>query len=381
MYFVEKNRKLDILKCFDYPLFFAVIILSALGAFVLSSATLTISDGGIRIMTVQIIGLLVGVAISIILSIIDYKDFKIIGVGIFIVSVALLILVLAIGTGEELGSRSWLKIGSFSFQPSEIAKIGFIAVVSIFLERIYDKTGNTRMNVVKLIIVSSIPIVLVLAQKDFGTTMVFLFIFMLMLFIYGIKYKHILYMIITFISTTPFLWFFVLNDKRKDRIRVFLNPELDPLGSGFNVLRSKMAIGSGQILGKGIYQGIQTQNSTVPVKESDFIFSVIGEELGFAGAVIFIVLITFILIRCIYISSSSRDTYGSFLVIGVVAMFGMHFVENIGMSIGLLPVTGIPLPFTSAGGSAMISNYIALGIVLSVSMRRNKGFLSDAYHC
>ncbi|MFZ5985961.1 MAG: FtsW/RodA/SpoVE family cell cycle protein, partial [Bacillota bacterium] len=167
-------------------------------------------------------------------------------------------------------------------------------------------------------------------------------------------------------------WFFVLNEKRKDRIRVFFNPELDPLGSGWNVIRSKMAIGSGQIFGKGLFKGIQTQNSSVPVKESDFIFSVVGEELGFVGAVIILVLVFFILMRCVYIAKNARDSYGSFLVTGVTSFLAIHFIENIGMSIGLLPVTGIPLPFVSAGGSSMLTNYIAMGIVLSVSMRRQR---------
>lgn len=244
-------------------------------------------------------------------------------------------------------------------------------IISIFLERISeDKTKKT--NVLKLIIYSMLPIALVIIQKDFGTTMVFMFIFFVMLFIYGIKYKYILISFWVCLMTTPFFWFFILNEKRKDRIRFFLNPELDPLGAGFNVSRSKMAIGSGQIYGKELFRGIQTQNSSVPVNESDFIFSVIGEELGFIRCVIIISLIFFILLRCLYIAKGSRDLYGSFMVIGVSSMFAIHYIENIGMSIGLLPVTGIPMPFVSAGGSAMITNYLAIGLVMSVSMRRKK---------
>ena len=198
-----------------------------------------------------------------------------------------------------------------------------------------------------------------------------------MVFICQIKYKYIIYSISAFLLTTPFIWEYALNDNRRKRILVFLNPNLDQQGSGYNVIRSKMAIGSGQLFGKNLFHGIQTQNSAVPVKESDFIFSVIGEELGFIGSLLIVLLITFILLRCIYIAKHSRDSYGSFLVIGVVSMLGIHFAENIGMSIGLFPVTGIPLPFISAGGSSMVTSYIAIGIVLSVSMRSQKVLFSN----
>jgi rod shape determining protein RodA len=193
-----------------------------------------------------------------------------------------------------------------------------------------------------------------------------------LIFICGIAYKYLVTLLSVFLLSTPLMWFFVLNKERKDRIKVFLNPELDPLGAGYNVIRSKMAIGSGQIYGKGLLKGIQTQNRSVPVSESDFIFSVVGEELGFIGAIIIILLICFILMRCIYIARKARDSYGMFVVIGITAVWAFHAMENIGMSVGVLPVTGIPLPFVSTGGSYMLTSFIAVGIVLSISMRRKK---------
>lgn len=371
MYFVEKTKDFNFFKRFDYPLFIAVIILSVIGSVVLSSAVNTMSSGR-RMLMVQVGCLVIGAVLSVLISFIDYKDFRVLGILFYIFTIALLVLVLIIGTGDNLGSRSWLNVAGFSFQPSELAKISFILVSSVFLERIYDGQKNKNANIAKLLLYSAIPMALVLAQKDFGTTMVFVFVFFVMVFICGLHYKYVLMMIGAFLMSTPILWFFVLNEKRKDRIRVFFNPELDPLGSGWNVIRSKMAIGSGQIFGKGLFKGIQTQNSSVPVKESDFIFSVVGEELGFVGAVIILVLVFFILMRCVYIAKNARDSYGSFLVTGVTSFLAIHFIENIGMSIGLLPVTGIPLPFVSAGGSSMLTNYIAMGIVLSVSMRRQR---------
>ncbi len=377
MYFVEKTKGLNFFKNFDYPLFVAVLILSFIGLAVVRSATLTRVDGGLRSIAVQLIGIALGIISAVILSSIDYKDFKALGIIIYAVSIALLIFVLKWGTGEELGSRSWINIkGITSFQPSELAKIAFIMVISIFLERISE--GQKKHNIIKLILYSSVLIGLVVAQQDYGTTMVFMFIFFAMLFVCKLPYKYIFMMIGTFLASTPFIWFFVLNDTRRGRIISFIYPELDPLGAGLNVSRSKCAIGSGQMFGKGLFDGIQTQNSSVPVKESDFIFSVIGEELGFIGSIVVILLIIFILVRCIYIAKNSRDAYGSFLVIGVAAMLAFHAFENIGMGIGILPVTGIPLPFVSSGGSALVTYYMAIGIVLSVSIRRKRVLFNNS---
>jgi rod shape determining protein RodA len=225
---------------------------------------------------------------------------------------------------------------------------------------------------------SAIPMALVVAEKDFGTVLVYMFMFFVLIFICGLPYKYIITMLGTFILSTPLIWFFVLNDKRRNRILVFLDPELDPLGAGFNVIRSKMAIGSGQVYGKGIFKGIQAQNGTVPVSESDFIFSVVGEELGFIGAVIIILLFCFILIRCIYIAKNARDSYGMFVIVGITSMWAFHAIENIGLSIGVLPCTGIPLPFVSTGGSYMLTSFIAVGIVLSISMRRKKEIFNSS---
>jgi rod shape determining protein RodA len=284
--------------------------------------------------------------------------------------------VLVFGTGDNLGSRSWINIKGFSFQPSELAKIAFIMVISIFLERISE--GQKKYNIIKLLAYSAFLMGLVVAQKDFGTTAVFIFMFFVMLFICKLPYKYIFMMIGGLMAAAPFMWFFVLNDERKGRIISFIFPELDPQDSGFNVLRSKYAIGSGQLTGKGLFEGVQTQNSMVPVKDSDFIFSVIGEELGFIGAAVVVFLVFFILIRCIYVAKNSRDPYGAFLTVGVAGMLAFHAFENIGMSIGILPVTGIPLPFVSKGGSALLSYYMAIGIVLSVSIRRKRVLFNNS---
>ncbi|MCX7843580.1 MAG: rod shape-determining protein RodA [Clostridia bacterium] len=376
MYSVEKSKGISFTKKIDYILFIAVLVLSAMGIVILDSATKAMASGS-RMMTIQIVSLGIGLVLSLIVSSIDYKDFKVLGVVLYIVSVALLVLVLIIGTGDkEWGSKSWIRLGSIGFQPSELAKISFIMVSSLFLEKISE--GEKNKNILKLIIYAVIPVLLVLKQPDTGTAIVFIFAFCAMIFVAGIPYKYIWITAATFLASLPLAWFFVLKDYQKSRIMVYLNPELDKANRGYQVYQSKMVIGSGQLYGKGLYSGIQTQNGSVPVRESDFIFTVIGEELGFIGAAIIVALVFFILLRCMYVARNSRDKYGAFLVVGVTSMLAFHFIENIGMCIGLLPVTGIPLPFISYGGSSMITNYIAIGMILSVSMRRKRTIFNSS---
>jgi len=371
MYFVEKTKGINFFKQFDYLLFFSVLALTTIGIVVLSSATRMLPDGG-EIMRKQAISIVLGIIVAIIVSLIDYKDFKIIGIILYAASVGLLVLVLYKGMGrEEWGSRSWLALPFIgSFQPSELAKTTVIIVTSVFFERI--KEGQGKNNIPKILLLAAVPVALIMAQPDMGTAMVFIFFFAVMIFICGIKYRYILIAGGAFLVSAPFLWLFVLKEHQKWRIRTFLNPELDRLDKGWQVIRSKLAIGSGQLFGKQLYKGIQTQSGSVPIQESDFIFTVIGEELGFIGSVAVLAVIFVILMRCLYIAKNSRDSYGSFLAVGLTAMLGFHFIENIGMCVGVLPVTGIPLPFVSAGGSAMLTNFFAIGIILSVSMRRRR---------
>ncbi len=374
MYFVEKSKGISYIKQFDYFLFVTVIIMTIVGIFVLDSATNTM-DGGTSILIKQIASIIIGVTVALIISAIDYKDFKILGIILYAISILLLIYVIFKGIGDNSGSRSWMRVPLFgTLQPSEFAKIAVIVVISVYFEKIKESQGSK--NVLKIFIFSAVPLAFVLKQPDYGTAMVFVFMIGAMIFISGVKYKYILGLVIAAIPASVFAWFFLLNEKRRNRIRVFINPGSDASDSGYQVLQSIRTIGSGQLSGKGLFQGIQTQHGNVPVKESDFIFTVIGEELGFIGAVIILILVFVLLMRCLYIAKNSRDPFGSFLVVGLTSMMAIHFIENIGMCIGMMPITGIPLPFISKGGSAMVTNYIAIGIILSVSMRRKKAIFN-----
>lgn len=383
MYYVEKTKGTNYLKSFDYPLFVAVLLLSVIGLIALRSA---IGETEItRTWLKQLIFVCVGSMMAIIVSAIDYKIFKTLGIAIYIGSIVLLVLVLFIGD-KHYGSRSWLSVPLIgSFQPSELAKVAFAIIVPIFLERLKEGK-DVGKNVIKLLIYAALPIILVLLQPDIGTAIVFIFAFVVLLFIYGIPYKYFFISLGALTMAAPIFWFFVLpkDSHIRHRIMTFIFPETDLLGKGMQVYNSKMTIGSGQLFGKGIFYNIQAKSSGltssyyVPFKQTDFIFSVIGEEVGFIGSMIVLALVFFILFRSIYIAMNSRDAYGSFLVICITSMMGFHFIENIGMCIGILPVTGIPLPFVSQGNSSLISNFLNIGLLLSVSMRRKKAIFNSS---
>lgn len=372
MYFIEKLEPQSPYKRFDYVLFFSVLILSVIGLFVLNSAVLNKTN----ILKSQVLAFIMGIALCLILSLIDYKNLKFLSLFFFFCAMGLMVVTLFFGSGEELGNKNWIKIAGMSVQPSEFAKIAYIILASVFLERIKDSQEKNKSDIIKFIVYSGIAVGFVLLQKDLGTALVFGFIFLIFIFIAGIPYRYIFILCGCLTLSLPFVWIYVLNDRRKERILSFISPERDPLGAGYNVLMSKMAIGSGQLFGQGYKNGIQTQNGSVPVNESDFIFSVVGEEFGFIGGMVIILLGLIIILRCIYIAKNASDSYGAFLAIGITGMITFNYIENIGMSIGVLPVTGLPLPFVSQGGTAMLVNFIAIGIVMSISSRRKKGTFS-----
>ncbi len=202
--------------------------------------------------------------------------------------------------------------------------------------------------------------------------MVMLAILAFMLFVSGLDYKYIIAAVIVVVVGVPLAYQYVLPEHAKDRITVFLNPQTDPQGAGYNIIQAKLAVGSGQMFGMGLLEGNQTQLGYLPMKVTDFIYAVISEEMGFVFSVAVVALFVLLIIRGYIIAKNANDTYGALIATGVTTMFLAHFLENVGMNIGLMPITGIPLPFISYGGSAMITNFIGLGLLLSVSSKRNK---------
>ncbi|MEI6132963.1 MAG: FtsW/RodA/SpoVE family cell cycle protein [Bacillota bacterium] len=366
---VKKSVNTNYFRQMDYSLLFLVLALSAIGLLVLYSALQSFDDGTTSFMK-QLVFMIFGFVIAILLARFDYSDYKVLGFLLYVASTFLLVLV-KLKPATLNGASSWLDLpGIGRFQPSEIAKITFIMVVAVFLARIKDGEGKFLPNLLKLVIYSAIPILFIIDQPDYGTAMVFVFMLVLMLYIFGIKLRYYLFAIIAAVPIIAGIWFFLLNPLRRSRILTFFNPSSVTEDSSYQILRAKTAIGSGGLTGKGLFNGPQNLKGIVPIKESDFIFTVSAEELGFIGSTIIIILFICLLIRCIYVAKNARDTYGTLLVTGITGLLGFHFIENIGMNIDLLPITGIPFPFFSLGNSSMLTVFIAVGIVLSVSIRR-----------
>ena len=358
----------------DIKLLFAVIITVIFGIFMINSATA--SMGSTKFVLVQSVAFIIGLTAALIITFMDYsvlKNFRFLAMGI---GLALLVVVLIHGIGrEDTGTQGWIDLGFVNIQPAEIAKVCFLVSFSAHVAKIKEDI-NSIPNILLLLLHLIIPVALILLQPDAGTAMVFVFMFILMVFFAGISYKYILTASGVGVAGALLAWFFFLKPYQKERIFSFLNPEADPLGSGYHIIQSKIAVGSGQLFGTGYKEGIQTQMAYLPEKQTDFIFSVICEELGFMGAVLVVALLFFIIFRMFINAHRARDTFGEMLCVGAGAMLFFHVVENIGMCINLLPITGIPLPFISYGGSNMITSMIAVGIVLSVSFhRRNNTFL------
>ncbi len=373
MYAIEKNQGPSLVKNIDWFLIVNVILINSMGLIVLKWMSSPDQLNVPNLFMKQLIASILGIAVMIIVMIIDYKDLKILGIPAYFITIFLLVAVLLVGTGrEETGTQGWLLLGPLSIQPSELGKVAMVIAAAFYFEKIQQ--NRSIKNYILLLATSALPVGLVLLQPDFGTAVVYVFIFLCMLFVSGIKYRYIFIFGGATLLGLPLLWFTVLVNVLKEhqilRILSFINPAAYENTSGYQVRMAIRHIGRGQLTGVGIGNGKAVFN--VPEVETDSIFSVVGEELGFIGAVILIALFTALLLRCLYVSRFAKDKFGSFLVVGLMSMFLFHFVENVGMNIGILPVTGIPLPFISSGGSSVVVNYLAIGIIVSVSMRRQK---------
>lgn len=359
-------RKKNFLKL-DIKLLLTVVVLCVFGLVVLYSASLSLDYNPIRS---QIFATVLGFILIAVILMVDYDFIKDLYRPLYIVSIVLMLLVTFFGTGaEEWGADNWLRLGPISFQPSEFVKIGLIISLARYIE-INIKNLNKPLTLIKILAFALFPIVLI-AKEDFGTAAVTLFIVGVMLFAAGISYRYIIGIVGAGLIATPLAYPF-LDDYQKNRILDFLDPSRDITGSGFQSMQGRIAIGSGQLTGRGLFKGVQTQNNFIPEKQTDYIFPVLAEENGFIGALILIGLYGFMLHRFIIIARNSKDLYGSLLTMGVAGMFLAHIFENIGMTVGIMPVTGIPLPFMSHGGTFQLINLIGIGLVLAVSIERQK---------
>lgn len=362
--------KKRILKNMEWWIVIWGIALCIIGLIALFSAT---SETNFNEFTKQIIWILISIIAMIIAMMINYEVLVKISPVLYAISILLLILVLF--TEPINGATSWFSLGDFAFQPSEFAKISVILFIAFASSKIQEKGKEEINNPWKLIILLSIvalPILLILIQPDYGTAAAYVVAISLILFTAGIDKKYIIVTALIIAIIAPIMYIYILPDHAKTRIEVFLNPEADPRGAGYNVIQSKLAIGAGKLWGMGLLKGNQTQLGYLYPKTTDFIFAVVGEEMGFIVASIIIILNVLIITKIIYIAKTAKDDEGSHIAIGIAGIFLFHMLENIGMTMGLLPITGVPLLFVSYGGSSMINSFICLGILLNISGNRQK---------
>lgn len=299
----------------------------------------------------------------------DYKTLGKFSTVLYGINMIMLLAVMFVGQ-SALGAQRWIQIGPISLQPSEFSKLIMIIALADMLDKKSGRLHSFR-DVIPIFLYVGFPFILVLKQPDLGTSLVFLAILFGMIFVAGIRTKHLMMIFGAGIAFMPIFWHF-LKDYQKQRLTVFIDPNVDPLGSGYHIIQSKIAIGSGMLFGKGLFAGTQSQLNFLPENHTDFIFAVIGEELGFVGAVVILLLYFILLYRGIKIAGSARDNFGTLLATGITSMLAFHLLVNVGMTAGIMPVTGIPLPLMSYGVSALTTNMISVGILLNIYMRRQK---------
>lgn len=352
------------LKYFDYPLFFSVLLISSMSVFTIY----TIQNGRIFALR-QLFWVLAGVALSIVVANVDIRKIKSFAKPFYLFSLLLLILVFLNGVLSH-GAKRWISIAFFHIQPSEFVKVSIILVLAHYFDE-NPKYGAYSFNELFIpFILIVIPTGLILIQPDLGTSVIILAISFSILLLAGIKRSLLMKMAILGITFLPFAWS-SLKPYQKDRIMAFINPYAAPATYGYHIIQSEIAIGSGGLLGKGVKGATQTALNFLPESHTDFIFSVFSEQRGFVGDLILIFLYLFIILRAIRIAKNTKSNFERFVAIGIIAMIWVSFVFNVGMTMGLLPVVGIPLVFFSYGGSAMIINFFCLGLLLSIKLRNS----------
>ncbi|MFW6390182.1 MAG: rod shape-determining protein RodA [Halanaerobiales bacterium] len=371
------NKKL--LKHINIYIPVLVLSLIIIGLFIISSAT-GITDGYYRpFVRTQIAAAVLGIILIILMLFFDYRILKDYDLIIYILTIIMLGFIFILGITVS-GGRRWILIGPVNFQPSEVSKIFMIIFLAAYLDRNKNKL-NSLKDLFKSLLFILPPFILIILQNDLGTSLVLIFIFVLMYYGAGGKLKHLLmifgggFLIIVLLITShviletplPFLQQYQLN-----RLIAFVNPDIDPYGIGYNIIQSKIAVGSGMISGRGFLAGTQNQLNFLPEKHTDFIFAVLAEEFGFIGIAVVLIIYLLLLLQILKVASKAKDGFGQLISIGVLALFLFHILENVGMVLGIMPITGIPLPFLSYGGSSMVISLIAIGLVININMRRKK---------
>jgi rod shape determining protein RodA len=312
-----------------------------------------------------------GIGVMVLVCVLDYRIWRRLAPLVYVGTLVVLALVLSPVGDESKGTQAWFQFGSFQFQPSEVGKVGLIVALGAYLAL---RNGELRWrHLVVALVIAGVPMALILLQPDLGTALVFMAITTGMLLVGGARPRHILVVtLVGLVGVFVILNSDVLAEYQKDRLTGFVDPKADVQGDTWNQNQSLIAIGAGGVTGQGLFEGPQTRSGQVPEQQTDFIFTVVGEELGFAGAAAVLILYGFILWRLWRIAHLSRDPFGTLLCVGVMAMLMSQVFQSVGMTVGIMPVTGIPLPLMSYGGSSSLASFAALGLAMSVHMHRFK---------
>ena len=351
----------------DWNFLGTAVVLALIGVLLVYSATYY-GDPSLSTAKKQMLWVAIGIALMIAFVMVDYHVLFDIAPILYGIGILLLLYLMVFGR-LTANVRSWIHIGGFQFQPSEFMKI----FTALMVARFFDSNDRAYLDFRSFLIVMGIitlPVGLIIIQPDFGTAASFFPLYAVAMFFGGIRARVWIAMVLLVAIALPLGWFAFLKPYQKERVMIFLNPERDPLGSGYQVTQAKIAIGSGGINGKGFRHGTQAKLEFLPARHTDFIFAVLGEEWGFIGVVIVLGLYLFLVVQALTFAKQARDRGGTFLIICLIAFVIFHVLINVSMQIGILPTTGIPLPLISYGGSSTMMFFIVVGLILNVDMRR-----------
>jgi rod shape determining protein RodA len=360
-----------LIENFDWPIIWVLLAISSIGLLSIYSALYPQIQANPthNLFIRQLMWLSIGFLVMFCTLFLDYQKLKTASTWIYLAAILLLVAVLVVGK-EVNGSKRWIEIARFQFQPSEFMK----AAIVIKLASYFSSQEISPYPTIRRLLIPAgltiLPILLILAEPDLGTAITVMAISATMIFFIGIRWRYVAGLIALVAPMLVPIWEHVLKPYQKRRVLILLRPDLDPLGAGYHIRQSKIAIGSGMLWGKGFLKGTQNKLHFLPEKHTDFIFSVWSEEWGFIGCVVLLLLFACLVVLALNVTRRSKDRYGSLLVVGMTSLILWQALINIGMVIGLLPVVGITLPFVSYGGSSLISLCFAVGLIENVSMRR-----------
>ena len=355
------------LRRFDLAIIIPTIGLVAAGILMLSTTGESGETGFDHKAVQQAVFAAIGLGAALIMAFLDYRILNAVALPAFVLGTIALAAVALFGDAS-LGARRWFVLGPIVVQPSEIMKLAAIIFLALFLAKRGDHVRSIRTVMISLLLIL-VPVGLVFAEPDLGSALVFLAVWLAMVFVAGARWWHLLAPVVIALAAFPFGWFFA-QDYMRARFVTFFDPASDPLGAGYNVLQARISIGSGGWLGQGIGQGTQSQLEFLRVRDTDFIFSMLGEQLGFVGTLGVILFFTILITQALIISIRARDDFGRYIAIGIAAMLFFQAFVNIGMNVGLMPVTGITLPLVSFGRNSLVITLAAMGVLLSINAHR-----------